>query len=126
MCNAGDSGWEDSLETGLEWQPTPVLLSREFLGQRSLVGYSPWGRKELKRVIQDILRVKKNKQANTFSGFPSIFWLRAFLQTCLPGSEISRNPQILTPVRSACAHVFIQEVQSWNYESLSYIVSSEL
>ena len=30
-----------------EWQPTPVFLPREFHGLRSLVGYSPWGRKEL-------------------------------------------------------------------------------
>ena len=29
-----------------KWQPTPVFLPREFHGQRSLVGYSPWGRKE--------------------------------------------------------------------------------
>ena len=29
-----------------EWQPTPVLLSGEFHGQRSLAGYSPQGRKE--------------------------------------------------------------------------------
>ena len=29
-----------------EWQPTPVWLPGEFHGQRSLVGYSPWGRKE--------------------------------------------------------------------------------
>ena len=28
------------------WQPNPVFSSREFHGQRSLVGYSPWGRKE--------------------------------------------------------------------------------
>ena len=27
-------------------QPIPVLLPGEFLGQRSLVGYNPWGRKE--------------------------------------------------------------------------------
>ena len=26
-----------------QWQPTPVLLPRESHGQRSLVGYSPWG-----------------------------------------------------------------------------------
>ena len=26
---------------------TPVFLSGEFHGQRSLVGYSPWGHKEL-------------------------------------------------------------------------------
>ena len=30
-----------------KWQPTPILLSRESHGQKSLAGYSPWGRKEL-------------------------------------------------------------------------------
>ena len=29
-----------------QWHPTPVLLPGKFHGQRSLVGYSPWGRKE--------------------------------------------------------------------------------
>ena len=29
-----------------KWQPTPVLLPGESHGQRSLVGYSSWGRKE--------------------------------------------------------------------------------
>ena len=29
-----------------EWKPTPVFLPGEFHGQRSLVDYSPWGRKE--------------------------------------------------------------------------------
>ena len=29
-----------------KWQPTPVFLPREFHGQRSLAGYSPWGHKE--------------------------------------------------------------------------------
>ena len=28
------------------WQPTPVFLPGESHGQRSLVGYSPWGSKE--------------------------------------------------------------------------------
>ena len=37
--------WEDSLEK--EMQPTLVFLPREFHGQKSLVGYSPWGAKEL-------------------------------------------------------------------------------
>ena len=30
-----------------QWHPTPVLLPGKFHGWRSLVGYSPWGRKEL-------------------------------------------------------------------------------
>ena len=29
-----------------KWQPTPVFLPGESNGQRSLVGYSPWGHKE--------------------------------------------------------------------------------
>ena len=36
---------DDPLER--KWQPTPVFLPGEFHGQRSLVGYSPWGHKEL-------------------------------------------------------------------------------
>ena len=35
-----------SLLYKLTWQPTPVFLPGKFHGQRSLVGYSPWGRKE--------------------------------------------------------------------------------
>ena len=38
-------GQEDPLEK--EWQPTAVFLPGEAHGQRSLVGHSPWGRKEL-------------------------------------------------------------------------------
>ena len=30
-----------------EWQPTPVFLPGKSQGQRSLVGCSPWGHKEL-------------------------------------------------------------------------------
>ena len=37
-------GWDDPLEK--EMQPTPVFLPGKFHGQRSLVGYSPWGHKE--------------------------------------------------------------------------------
>ena len=38
-------GEEDPLEK--EWQPTPVFLPGEFHGQRSLLGYGPWGHTEL-------------------------------------------------------------------------------
>ena len=37
-------GWEDLLEK--EWHPTPVLLPGKSHGWRSLVGCSPWARKE--------------------------------------------------------------------------------
>ena len=40
-------GWEDPLEEGMA---TPVFLPGKSYGQRSLVGYNPWGCKESDRV----------------------------------------------------------------------------
>ena len=39
--------WVRKIPWRRKWQPAPVLLSVKSHGQRSLVGYSPWGRKEL-------------------------------------------------------------------------------
>ena len=50
--NAGDISrhkfdpWVREIPWRRAWQPTPVFLPGESLGQRSLVGYSPWGGKE--------------------------------------------------------------------------------
>ena len=38
---------EKLVKIKIRWQPTPVFLPGESHGQRSLVGYSPWGPKEL-------------------------------------------------------------------------------
>ena len=38
--------WVGKTPWRMEWPPTPVILPEESHGQRSLVGYSPWGRKE--------------------------------------------------------------------------------
>ena len=47
-ANAGDrfGPWVRKIPWGRKWQPTPVFLPRESHGQRSLVGYHPWGHKE--------------------------------------------------------------------------------
>ena len=42
--------WVRKITYRKEWQPTPVFLPGEFHGQRSLVGCSPWGYKELMRL----------------------------------------------------------------------------
>ena len=39
--------FSDFLSWRRKWQPTPVLLPGESHGGRGLVGYSPWGHKEL-------------------------------------------------------------------------------
>ena len=58
-CHAGD--WGSSPGSGRfpwrrEWRPTPVVLPREFHGQRSLAGYSSWG-----------CRVGHDSSTNTFT-----------------------------------------------------------
>ena len=51
-ANAGDSGVAGSVPVSgkipwsKKWQPPPVFLPGKFHGQRSLVGYCPWGHKE--------------------------------------------------------------------------------
>ena len=52
-----------------EWLPSPVFLPGESYGQRSLVDYSPWGRKELSMTKQLTCREKPKQTQNitTFS-----------------------------------------------------------
>ena len=38
--------WVRKIPWRRKWQPTPVFLPRKSHGWGSLVGYSPWGRKE--------------------------------------------------------------------------------
>ena len=47
MTILGFNTWVGKIPWKREWQPTPVFLPGEFHGHRSLVGYSPWGCKEL-------------------------------------------------------------------------------
>ena len=49
-CSAGNldiDPWVGKIPWRGEWLPTPVFLPGEFHEQRSPVGYSPWGQKEL-------------------------------------------------------------------------------
>ena len=48
-CKCGRPGfnpWVRKIPWRRKWQPTPVFLPGKFHGQRSLVGYNPWSRKE--------------------------------------------------------------------------------
>ena len=61
-CNAGDIGlifWARKIPWGRKRLPTPVYLPREFHGQRSLAGYSPWGHKEVDTTEQLTLFYKE-------------------------------------------------------------------
>jgi len=43
----GFNSWVREIAWSRKCQPTPVFLPGKFHGQKSLVGYKPWGHKEL-------------------------------------------------------------------------------
>ena len=54
-ANAGDIRHTGSVPgSGRKWQPTPIFLPGESHGQRSLMGYSLWGLKELDMTESDL------------------------------------------------------------------------
>ena len=48
----GFDPWVGKIPWSRKWHPTPVFLPGKFHWQRSLVGYCPWGYKELDRTEQ--------------------------------------------------------------------------
>ena len=52
MWQAGFDPWVRKILWRRIWPPTPVFLPRKSHGWRRLVGYSPWGCKELDRTEQ--------------------------------------------------------------------------
>ena len=53
-CHAGDNPWFGKIPQRREWLPSLVFLPGEFHGQKSLVGHSPWGHKELNMTEQKL------------------------------------------------------------------------
>ena len=47
--SCGFNSWVQKIPWRKKWQPAAVFLPEKFQGQRNLVGYSPWGRKDSDR-----------------------------------------------------------------------------
>ena len=62
----GFDPWVRKIPWKRKWQPTRVLLPGESHGWRSLVGYSPWGRKELDKTEQLHFYFSKEQKMRNF------------------------------------------------------------
>ena len=64
-ADAGDAvqslGWEDPLEKEMA---TPVFLPGKSHGERSLVGYSPWGHNETDMTERSSMRMRVVNKVN--------------------------------------------------------------
>ena len=105
-ASAGDTGdmglipWVGRIPWKRKWQPTPVFLSGKSHGQRSLVGYSPWGRKE----SDTTERLSMSTKAWKLQGLTRVLgWGGPGYE---PGSEqkcpvpVAMDAQVFAPMRS--------------------------
>ena len=73
-ANAGDVGdvvsitWVGKVPWRRKWQPTPVFLPGESYGQKSVVGYSPWGHKRQTGLSTHATLTKFNHSSFLFEG----------------------------------------------------------
>ena len=63
-----------SLPWRRKWEPIPIFLPGKFHGQRSLVGFSPWGCKE-----SDMTERLNNNNSNKIEPF-CVWWRRAHVK----------------------------------------------
>ena len=56
--------WVGKIPQSRKWQPTPVFLLGDSLGQRSLAGYCPWGHKDPDMTEQ--LSTNRTDNSNSF------------------------------------------------------------
>ena len=69
--------WVGKVPWRRQWKPTPTFLPGESHGQRSLVGYSPWGRKE-----SDTTERTARKSLLEYIGFSSSVQFSSVAQSC--------------------------------------------
>ena len=87
----GFDSWIRRIPWSRKWQPTPVFLPGKLHGQRSLVGYSPWGRRESDMTectpcTQLIYTLIKPQQVrlwfNSFSEGQTLFQVISYWELC--------------------------------------------
>ena len=69
---------------------TPVLLPGKSHGQRSLVGYSPWGHKESDTTKRLYLTLLWSNQVFLYASVQLVFLFRSFINTETVSSLLSQ------------------------------------
>ena len=112
-ANAGDArdvdlipGSRRSPEGG-KWQPIPKSLHGKFHGQRSLVGYSPWGHKK-----SDIIEVTEHSCTHSASSVQLLSCVRIFATLRTAARQASLP---ITTSRSLLKLISIRSVMPSNH-----------
>ena len=114
----GFDPWIGKIPWRRAWKPTPGLLPGKFHGQRCLVGYSPWGRKESK-VTEGTKYTRPKRQACCaleehmfhFKNMLNVSPLGTAIQNQESGWETSQSSALFSsplPSPSAAAHPILK------------------
>ena len=82
----GFDSWLRKVPWSRKWQPTTVFLPEKSPGQRSLVGYSPWGHKELDTTEQLTLS-PRDASSSKWS-----YWLKTNLKSKMELARLLPSP----------------------------------
>ena len=99
----GFDPWVRQIPWSRKWQPTPVFLPGKSHGWRSLVGYNPWGHRELD--------MTEHAHTHTGSRLLSSEKIRFFRVSCPCAHDLSWYNHTCTPmvvwncVKIFCFHV---------------------
>ena len=108
--------WVKKIPWSRKWQPTPVLLRGKSHGQRSLVGYSPWGHKESDTTERPSTQQKPDR-CSRLCPFPlpsrgsQLFRLRIPPLACLP-IQATAEHSVELPVLCRRLSLLISSVRS--------------
>ena len=138
----GFNPWVRKILWRREWHPTPVFLPAKFLGQRSPVGYRPWGCKEsdttkwthmvddeggdLMNEISALIKEPRRSSlafSTTWGHKKFASWKRAIARPWghpdlrLPGSKTVRNTFLLF-IRHPVYGILSEPPEKWRQEKL--------
>ena len=117
------SPWVGNIPWRREWLPSPVFFPTEFHGQRSLVGYSPWGSKESdmtgfrkgrgsRNQIANISWIIGKKKTVPENYLLLLYWLCQSLWLCGPQQTLENSERDAWPASwEICMQVRNQQLE---------------
>ena len=126
----GSDPWVRKIPWRRKWQPTPVFLPRKFLGQRSLVGYSPWGHNESDTTWWLNHHCRKRRPVLPISNCICLIFLLVFTHSLLKVCGASANHFFRILLAStyfsilllSTFYILVIASYFWGQKSISYLL----
>ena len=92
----GFNPWIRKIPWSTKWHPTPIFLPKKFHGQRSLDGYSPWGRKELDVTEDPLMDTEISSRGFIPPVYMHLHCLSSLVHKSIPVFHSRHGPQFIS------------------------------